>query len=804
MPSIVGSEKACLKERSLLLRGAFTANQQQPDTLRQGVPAGSRAEELPLPLAFKTQPSHAQNHASQRTRKRREGGEGGADELVGTWVRLLVGCASSTAGALAYFCSLMTPDPSVRDRPKWLHDHLAVMGAWVAASVTLLDVAVLALLAPAPSNAASRTEGRGSLKLRGWGLAYITVTMLAMLAWDTGNTLDSHGAYNLVVFVLGFVPSVVAVLLLLLLVLALPSFVITKRLVEGHRSWTHALGPSDLVLRPPPGHVGHGCQLANPVAWVDALDGSLSFDKVLGRDCGAGDEHRPAAEWVGDQVFIACRQGWLPAALELPRSENFPLEWKTDFRYDDGGWTDVYQRAVFNATSHLHVTLVEYDDFAALGMANVDVSERPIIGRAVASPHTEAVVASCHSDSSLHRLNAYRHEESLLVRRCVRNETAVERVRSHWKRADLLSETLDESESTCQQSTGHQMEDEGDMIRPPNVLLLYLDAVSRRHFIRKFPKIVEWLRRRPRLNAHPEGVQGEALQASVAAALKARSMDGWAFESLRYHARGQTTTPNDRAIFVGGDTLEEDFSATYQLNVSKVDHEFVPPFCDPSYYVPGNAQGNFVGPFSVRRRCLHGKEVHEWVLDYLRLFWEAYADVPKFVRVGFTEGHEGTGEIIGRLDPQIASFLQDFEASGHLNNTLVVIISDHGLHMRPLTVADAYQTKLENYLPLLHIVAPKYMLSASRATALLENTQALVGSFDIHATLLHVLRMSQLRSSICNNATLWPRRLEGKSLMAGLVEDRETGRTCRQAGINKSSCKCLNPYKLDGLSTLPE
>lgn len=51
------------------------------------------------------------------------------------------------------------------------------------------------------------------------------------------------------------------------------------------------------------------------------------------------------------------------------------------------------------------------------------------------------------------------------------------------------------------------------------------------------------------------------------------------------------------------------------------------------------------------------------------------------MHVEFTHGHEGTGELIQTLDDPLSSFLEESTDSGLLDNTVVVLFSDHGLHM---------------------------------------------------------------------------------------------------------------------------
>jgi hypothetical protein len=51
---------------------------------------------------------------------------------------------------------------------------------------------------------------------------------------------------------------------------------------------------------------------------------------------------------------------------------------------------------------------------------------------------------------------------------------------------------------------------------------------------------------------------------------------------------------------------------------------------------------NLYGPYSIRRRCIAGKYVHEYLFDYIRDLYQQYSHYPKLV---FAQLLEGTQEI---------------------------------------------------------------------------------------------------------------------------------------------------------------
>jgi arylsulfatase A-like enzyme len=53
------------------------------------------------------------------------------------------------------------------------------------------------------------------------------------------------------------------------------------------------------------------------------------------------------------------------------------------------------------------------------------------------------------------------------------------------------------------------------------------------------------------------------------------------------------------------------------------------------------------------------------------------------------DGHEGTGEVISWMDDTLADFLGR-RMKDHLNDTIIIVLSDHGNHMNPLCVPACY------------------------------------------------------------------------------------------------------------------
>ncbi|KAJ1850478.1 hypothetical protein LPJ76_006403, partial [Coemansia sp. RSA 638] len=203
--------------------------------------------------------------------------------------------------------------------------------------------------------------------------------------------------------------------------------------------------------------------------------------------------------------------------------------------------------------------------------------------------------------------------------------------------------------------------------KPPNVIYLMLDAVSRRQFHRQLPRSAHILR-----TLHQPGVSQIT-------------------ELFRYHSVGFSTDNNTKAMFLGEiypknpNTLPiwayfrdrgyitariesgcEDWAKEYNghnypqqdfaVSNRSLDYELTAPFCLPEVFPDvGNPFGNFKGPYSIIARCLFGRYLHEWAFDYLyklrrelrpqpAISQSTGKHRPYMVAVAFMEGHEATGE----------------------------------------------------------------------------------------------------------------------------------------------------------------
>ena len=183
------------------------------------------------------------------------------------------------------------------------------------------------------------------------------------------------------------------------------------------------------------------------------------------------------------------------------------------------------------------------------------------------------------------------------------------------------------------------------------------------------------------------------------------------------------------------------------LNFEFWDHENVAMFCDPSYMDRKSLYSIYKGVYSFLRRCFYGKEVHDYIFEYGKKFWETYPDNKKFLRLGFNDGHESTFEVLKYLDEPMVEFLEFFLNKGYLKNTAIFIISDHGNHMPGLyNLFLSEQFEAERVLGNFYLIVNNENLSKNKLEKfklfhknVMINQQSIITPYDIHDTMMHII-----------------------------------------------------------------
>ena len=262
-----------------------------------------------------------------------------------------------------------------------------------------------------------------------------------------------------------------------------------------------------------------------------------------------------------------------------------------------------------------------------------------------------------------------------------------------------------------------------------NILIIFIDAVSRAHMYRTMPKTVKWLEKY--YNNEDRNIES--------------------FQFFRFHSTDDFTIVNLKPLYYGTDDIIEQLYPLYPFHMRNVyldqgyvvggshdlcsaeyyeytsrdptlipvrnDHEGQSLFCDPSFTDPKAYYSMFKGVNTILRRCF-------MCLNSGTSSGRNTKTCRKYLNLMFVDAHEATGHGSRYLDIHLVNFLENLD---ELEDTAILLLSDHGQRL----VSDFYSQStnsdhfLEVLLPFLFFVFPKKALSHSQRTALKENENSL-------------------------------------------------------------------------------
>ena len=329
-----------------------------------------------------------------------------------------------------------------------------------------------------------------------------------------------------------------------------------------------------------------------------------------------------------------------------------------------------------------------------------------------------------------------------------------------------------------------------------DVLILYLDNVSRTHFHRKMKNLTNWLT--------------EATEES--------NSNYHVYEYFRYHSKAHWTNPNLISMFYGeqGELFNESSNVfkTYSdngyisgmfLDLCEAESvEFGNTYnSEQQFYHFDHFAGNIACDFNHDsitesfaakdleivlskgrnapfRRSLYSKALHEIEFEYVKQFWDKYNDTRKIFRTFYMLNHETTGDLIGYADNDFVELLTYFHNKGYLQQTIVMFVADHGPHFiidRIPVIPDDSRLQ-ENFFPLLMILVLRDI--PSKNLKFLDNNQQLfVTPHEIYGLLKSIAVGEKDGSSTIKDYSI-------------MHEDLPKGRGCHlnNGGIKFDQCWC--------------
>lgn len=344
---------------------------------------------------------------------------------------------------------------------------------------------------------------------------------------------------------------------------------------------------------------------------------------------------------------------------------------------------------------------------------------------------------------------------------------------------------------------------------PLTVLMISIDSMSRKHFYRKLPLTLKYLKS---LNKNSYRVYDFKLHNIVgdnSIPNVYTILTGQSYPYLSSYEEDQNIKAKDDLIrdisiwtylrekgwvsLFGTEFCNDYFSYGLGRKPS-VDH------LSAKFWCAGKVLSGY-RDLSEKQRCIGAYNSHYYLLNYTYQFTQEYQGVNKWAHIMILPAHEDSGTVVSSLDEDFVEFLDKFLNSK--DKTIVFILADHG--PRYGDWKKTLEGAEEHKLPVLFMIAPTELLLKIPFSfdTLEHNTQRLVTKFDIHLTLKHIAYlpyyMNFTKESYENIE--WNDGVENAhSLMIEKIPD---GKTCEYAKIRSLWCPC-NVYKEVDLDMMSE
>ena len=272
-----------------------------------------------------------------------------------------------------------------------------------------------------------------------------------------------------------------------------------------------------------------------------------------------------------------------------------------------------------------------------------------------------------------------------------------------------------------------------------NILILYVDSVSRAYSIRQLKKTLQFFEQFMEYQGnHNQNFPSENFHS---------------FQFFKYHSHRHFTTGNYPILFYGNHRSKKNKYITLHLKKNgyitgysadnccidfiksfhdfsfddAYDHQFV--MCDPNKMSP-----------SSELKCFYGKLHFEYMFEYMEQFWSKYKDNRKFSLLLTNFAHEGSLEMLKYIDNRIYEYLNTLYQQNLLKETSVFLLSDHGVAIPSIYYLTQF-FKYEKALPMFYLLINdrKNVSYEAQYNHLYQNQQTFITGFDIYNTIIHLI-----------------------------------------------------------------
>ena len=263
-----------------------------------------------------------------------------------------------------------------------------------------------------------------------------------------------------------------------------------------------------------------------------------------------------------------------------------------------------------------------------------------------------------------------------------------------------------------------------------NILMIFLSSTSRAHFQRAMPKLSQLVSKLMGYEPFP-----------TMTAYQFSKYNNFPFieenlQSMFYKKSVNNTYINSLKSFKENGYITGQVIDKCEKNLKNVkeefDHESYAYLCDPNYYDKVNS------PYE---RCLYGKPVSEYMINYALEFWDKYSDNKKYFRMTFNYGNEPTGNVLTYLDQPLFDMITQLYNSGKLKNTAVFIVSEQGNRNNGLyDILGSAEFELEKKYGLFIMILDwnDKFKNGNFHKNLMKNQHIFTSPYDIYESMMHI------------------------------------------------------------------
>ncbi|XP_021696525.1 uncharacterized protein LOC5564096 isoform X2 [Aedes aegypti] len=192
--------------------------------------------------------------------------------------------------------------------------------------------------------------------------------------------------------------------------------------------------------------------------------------------------------------------------------------------------------------------------------------------------------------------------------------------------------------------------------------------------------------------------------------------------------------------------------------------------------------------------CLGYETYADFIYKYALDFATFYKDEPSFGLFWTNTFSHNDISDPSSMDLRIRYYLEQLDERGILNNSMVIFFSDHGLRFG--AVRSLLTGWLEERLPFMFMWLPEWFKEQhpEAVQALKINRNRLTNPYDLHATLKHILELSERVDNLpapfsCPNCQ-------------SIFQEMPWNRSCEETSIAPHWCTCSNFEKIDKSSKI--